>query len=191
MQTLPRSSGVGLSRQGCKSFNLCVSREDWWFSCRGSASFCNQKKQVLVNNLQDGYDLYRFERKYPTHLFKVPTTQLFAIAKQVVFAEDLTIAVGGSDNGHVHVFCIANSKEIQILKHVAGTVFFKCKVINSQWFKTKASTAVQVIEVITTLIWKCTRTNMALMIHLITRMQAWSSVLEGRGIPIYNYGSTD
>ena len=80
--------------------------------------------------------------------------QLFAIAKQVVFPEDLTLAVGGSDNGHIHVFRITNGEEIQILKHGAGTVFYKCKVINSQRFKTKASTAVQAIEVITTLIWK-------------------------------------
>ena len=191
MQTLPRSSGVSLSRQGCKSFNLCISREDWWFSCRGSASFCNQKKQVLVNNLRDRYDLYQFEWKYPMHLFKVPTMQLFAIAKQVVLTEDSTLAVGGSDNGHIHVFHIVNSKEIQIVKHGAGTVFYKCKVINSQWFKTKASTAVQAIEVITTLIQKCTRTNNALMRHLITKMQAWSSALEGRGIPTYDYGSVD
>ena len=167
MQTLPRSGGVNLSRQGCKSFNLYVS------------------------SLWDGYDLYQFKWKYPMHSFKVPKMQPFAIAKQVVFIEDLTLAVGGSDNGHIHVFCIANSKEIQILKHGAGMVFYKCKVINSQWFKPKASTTVQAIEVITKSIRKRTRTNMALMRHLITGMQAWSLALEGRGIPTYNYGSID
>ena len=38
------------------------------------------------------------------HSFKVPTMQPFDIAKQVVFTKDSTLAVGESDNGHVHVF---------------------------------------------------------------------------------------
>ena len=143
MQTLRRSNGVSQSKHGCKSVNSHFGREYSGIVCRGSASFCDQKKQVLVDNLRDGYDLYRFERRYPTHSFKVPT-QPFAIAKQVVFAEESTLAVGGSDNGLVHVFRIASGEEVQTLKHGEGMIFdnkwsYKLLSLTNQRFHRSAS----------------------------------------------------
>ena len=47
----------------------------------------------------------------------------FAIMKQIVFAEESTLAVGGSDNGLLHMYHITNGEEIQTLKHGAGMIF--------------------------------------------------------------------
>jgi WD40 repeat protein len=72
----------------------------------------------VIDNLRDGFDIYRLDRTSPFLSLKLPAQRLYT--KQASFAESMRLVVCGGDNGLVHIFDLATGKEIQTLKHGAG-----------------------------------------------------------------------
>lgn len=76
---------------------------------------CISSGSILIDNMNNGFDLYLSNRTTPTKTFTVATHRRFV--KGGVFAELGKAVVCGSDHGKVYVFGIDNGKPWQILKH--------------------------------------------------------------------------
>jgi hypothetical protein len=70
---------------------------------------------MLVDNIQHGFDLYRWDRTSIVRSFDTGVRRLWI--KEVVFAESATLAVAGSDCGEVHIFEVATGEKLQSLRH--------------------------------------------------------------------------
>lgn len=82
----------------------------------GPVAFDCDDEYLLVDNVDDGMDLYSFPnsiwlRHFPTG------DRLVRFGMQVAFGEQSAIAVTGSDTGKVRVFRLADGKEICSLRH--------------------------------------------------------------------------
>lgn len=80
----------------------------------GHASVCPQEKQLLIENLSKGFDLYDLPRSSPSYTFAIPTTK--RCIKAGVFAEDSSIVVCGSDHGRIYIFSTASPIPLQIIR---------------------------------------------------------------------------
>ena len=84
-------------------------------SFSGNLDVCPQGKNIVVDNMTSGYDLYSINRTSPTRCFEIPNQRLYV--KMVKFAENGTVVIGGSDHGCVYVFNINDSEPMQVLYH--------------------------------------------------------------------------
>ena len=73
---------------------------------------------MLVDNIQSGFDLYRFDRTSIVRAFDTGVRRLFV--KGVAFAESATLAVAGGDSGELHIFEVATGEKLQSLRHGKG-----------------------------------------------------------------------
>lgn len=81
----------------------------------GNIDLCPDSKFMLVDNIETGFDLYRFDRTSVIRSFGTKVVRYFV--KEVAFAESATLAIGGSDSGEVHIFNAATGEKIQSLQH--------------------------------------------------------------------------
>ncbi len=74
------------------------------------------RNQFVIDNVTDGFDLHQLDTgRYIRTLTTGPC--LRTVPKQVAFAEDSTVVVGGSDQGSVFVFSRISGTPAQILRH--------------------------------------------------------------------------
>ncbi|KAF8163859.1 WD40-repeat-containing domain protein [Pholiota molesta] len=81
----------------------------------GNARECPTTGYVIVDNMEDGFDLYPPSRVSPTLEFKVPTSRRFV--KKAVFGERGRVIACGSDHGLVYLFSPEETSPVQVLKH--------------------------------------------------------------------------
>jgi hypothetical protein len=75
-----------------------------------------KKKQFVVDNGTDGFDLHWLEDGVYVHTMStgIPLKQ---VPKQVVFGEDSCIVAGGSDHGVVYIFDRESGRPLEVLHH--------------------------------------------------------------------------
>lgn len=84
------------------------------YSGYGAAS--TKKRQYIIDNVNDGFDLYNMEngiflRNFPTG------TPIKRLPKQVGFGEEAKVVVGGTDHGVVYVFDRKRGARLDTLDH--------------------------------------------------------------------------
>ena len=86
----------------------------------GEAVLSGNTSKLLVNNLNTGqFDLYDFPDDSPSKSFLVPSHRRKII--QVAFAEEKdNVAICGSDNGKVYIFCVDSGNRLQVLEQETG-----------------------------------------------------------------------
>jgi hypothetical protein len=74
-------------------------------SYRGQIAYCDQRRIFAVDNLVDGFDLYRLDKTGATLIRNFRTRPVnVGVPKQVIFSEEGKVVVGGSDHGLIYVF---------------------------------------------------------------------------------------
>ena len=74
------------------------------------------RNQFVVDNAHDGFDLHQIEDGAYVRTFKTgPATT--RKPKQVFFAENSQVVVGGSDHGAVYVFDRKSGSKLDVLRH--------------------------------------------------------------------------
>jgi hypothetical protein len=73
-------------------------------------------RNFVVDNIEDGYDFYRldncgFLQSYVTRLARIREP------KEVKFAEQGEIVVGGSDHGDVYIFGCRTGSQLDVIHH--------------------------------------------------------------------------
>lgn len=88
-------------------------------------AFSANKKTIVVDNLRDGFDMYRLERpSAPIESFRARSRRLYV--KQAVFGEGSKLVIGGSDNGEVIVYDAATGERVQTLAHGGSGTLVQC-----------------------------------------------------------------
>ena len=72
--------------------------------------------QFVVDNVTDGFDLHQNDDSAFVRTFYTGTATR-RVPKQVAFAEDSRVIVGGSDHGVVYVFDRRSGKLLDLLQH--------------------------------------------------------------------------
>ena len=85
---------------------------------RGNVSLCPQEKNILIDNMTNGFDLYSATRTTPLRSFYIETSRKYV--KKGVFGEKGSIVICGSDHGKVYVFGTNKGETLQTLKHGKG-----------------------------------------------------------------------
>ena len=81
----------------------------------GNVDVCASNGSTLIDNKNNGFDLYPINRSTPTRTFKVDANRRFV--KGCAFAEVGKAVVCGSDHRKVYIFGIDDEKPRQILRH--------------------------------------------------------------------------
>ncbi|KDR65526.1 hypothetical protein GALMADRAFT_148633 [Galerina marginata CBS 339.88] len=81
----------------------------------GNADLDEMEKNVVIDNIGTGYDIYPAGRFIPTHSLEVPTTRKHIRA--VVFCENGQSVVGGSDHGKIYLFNLKSPQSNQVMTH--------------------------------------------------------------------------
>ncbi|KAG6905967.1 hypothetical protein DXG01_016610 [Tephrocybe rancida] len=115
MSSIPRAprffGGLAAMRKPQKFCGRRSFRAAWW---SGNAALSVDESTLLVGNLNTGaFDVYRFPSTIPHSSLPDPATRLFT--RDIVFAEQSKIAVGGSDTGVVLIVDLADLKTVQKL----------------------------------------------------------------------------
>ena len=85
---------------------------------RGNVSLCPQEKNILIDNMTNGFDLYSATRTTPLRSFYIETCKKYV--KKGVFGEKGGIVICGSDHGKVYIFGTNNGEPRQSLRHGKG-----------------------------------------------------------------------
>lgn len=89
----------------------------------GSVAFDSDDEYLLIDNADDGIDLYSFPN--PVWLRHIATgPRLIRYGIPVAFGEQGNVVVSGSDIGLVRVFSLADGQEICSLRHSAHGIVF-------------------------------------------------------------------
>ena len=80
-------------------------------------------KSILVDNLENGFDIYELDSPFPIRSFLIPSSIAKHRVKQGVFAEFLRFVACGSDHGKVYIFDVATSEKVGILEHGKANTF--------------------------------------------------------------------
>jgi hypothetical protein len=75
----------------------------------------HSQKNIVIDNITTGFDVYPIHRSTPIHSFEVPTARKFV--KMAVFGEHGSIVVGGSDHGKVYIFDLKAPQITQAVIH--------------------------------------------------------------------------
>jgi hypothetical protein len=84
-------------------------------SSSGNVRECPTTGYIIVDNMEDGFDLYPPSRASPALEYKVPTNRRFI--KKAVFGERGRVVACGSDHGLVYLFSPEETNPVQVLKH--------------------------------------------------------------------------
>jgi hypothetical protein len=84
-------------------------------NCRGNAYLGPNETLLLVNNLIDGFDLYKYPHNSPFNSLATPREKNFVHGG--VFLENGTSVACGSDGGQVYIFSVERGEGIQKLNH--------------------------------------------------------------------------
>lgn len=78
-------------------------------------------RDFVVDNVEDGYDLYQLDR---CEFVKSFVTRLAQIRqpKAVEFVEEGKAVVGGSDHGLVYIFATQSGALLDVIRHAHGMV---------------------------------------------------------------------
>ncbi|KDR76662.1 hypothetical protein GALMADRAFT_139563 [Galerina marginata CBS 339.88] len=71
-------------------------------SAIGNVDVDGAQKNIVIDNITNGFDVYPIHRSTPIHSFEVPTTHQYV--RMAVFGENGSVVVGGSDHGKVYIF---------------------------------------------------------------------------------------
>jgi outer membrane protein assembly factor BamB len=87
----------------------------------GSIAYCSRQNEFVIDNVLDGFDLYRLDTVRAQWLRSFRTSQLTVrMHKQVTFCEDDEVVVGGSDHGKVYAFDRRSGQSLDELPHEDG-----------------------------------------------------------------------
>jgi hypothetical protein len=75
----------------------------------------HSQKNIVIDNITTGFDVYPIHRSTPIHSFEVPTARKFV--KMAVFGEQGSIVAGGSDHGKVYIFDLKAPQITQAIIH--------------------------------------------------------------------------
>jgi hypothetical protein len=81
----------------------------------GNVDVDHSQKNIVIDNITTGFDVYPIYRSTPIHSFQVPTTRKFV--KMAVFGENGSIVAGGSDHGKVYIFDLKAPEITQTVTH--------------------------------------------------------------------------
>lgn len=83
----------------------------------GNACIDEAGKNIVIDNIGTGFDVYPIGRSSPSHTFQVSTMRQHI--RGVVFCEKGSAIVGGSDHGRVYLFYLKASeiRSDQVMKH--------------------------------------------------------------------------
>jgi hypothetical protein len=81
----------------------------------GNVDVDHSQKNIVIDNITTGFDVYPIHRSTPIHSFEVPTARKFV--KMAVFGEKGSIVVGGSDHGKVYIFDLKAPQITQTVIH--------------------------------------------------------------------------
>jgi hypothetical protein len=73
-------------------------------------------RNFVVDNVEDGYDLYRFDSATSLQSCITGMAHL-RYPKEVRFAEGGEVIVGGSDNGRVYIFSARTGAQLDVIHH--------------------------------------------------------------------------
>ena len=73
------------------------------------------QKNIVIDNITTGFDVYPIYRSTPLHSFEVPTTRKYV--KMAVFGEKGSVVVGGSDHGKVYIFDLKAPQITRTITH--------------------------------------------------------------------------
>ncbi|KDR77451.1 hypothetical protein GALMADRAFT_138563 [Galerina marginata CBS 339.88] len=79
----------------------------------GNADLDELDKNIVVDNINSGYDIYPTGRSIPTYSFEVPATRKHI--RGVVFCENGLSVVGGSDHGKIYLFNLKSPQFNQVM----------------------------------------------------------------------------
>ncbi len=85
------------------------------------------QKNVVIDNMSTGFDVYALQRSTPAHSFEVPTGRRYT--REVVFGEKGAVIVGGSDHGKVYVFDLKSSTLAQLITHGKHTSLIQAIIV--------------------------------------------------------------
>ena len=68
----------------------------------GNVDVDESQKNVVIDNISTGFDVYALQRSSVAHSFEVPTGRRYI--RDVAFGEKDAVIVGGSDHGKIYVF---------------------------------------------------------------------------------------
>lgn len=73
-------------------------------------------KQFVVDNVSDGFDLHNIEDGAFIRTFKTGD-HIRPVPKNVLFAENSQLIIGGSDHGYVYIFDRKSGRKLAALRH--------------------------------------------------------------------------
>ncbi|KDR71183.1 hypothetical protein GALMADRAFT_144244 [Galerina marginata CBS 339.88] len=79
----------------------------------GNADLDELNKNIVVDNINSGYDIYPTGRSIPTYALEVPATRKHI--RGVVFCENGLSVVGGSDHGKIYIFNLKSPQLNQVM----------------------------------------------------------------------------
>jgi outer membrane protein assembly factor BamB len=88
----------------------------------GNIAYCSTRQnEFVIDNVLDGFDLYRLDTVRAQWLRSFRTSQsTVGTRKQVIFCEDDEVVVGGSDHGKVYAFDRRSGQSLDELPHEDG-----------------------------------------------------------------------
>ncbi|KAG1739236.1 hypothetical protein EDD22DRAFT_851988 [Suillus occidentalis] len=91
------------------------------FSCHGHAAVNLKRGIFVVDNVTDGFTMYRLEDEgeEPVRTFTTAVPSM-SVPKQVAFGEEGRVVAGGSDNGLVYIFDRKAGELLETLRHANG-----------------------------------------------------------------------
>jgi hypothetical protein len=86
----------------------------------GSAAIDHSRKEFVIDNVTTGFSLHQFGREDSVREYELKRKPSRHVPKQVAFAEDGKVVIGGSECGKVYVFDRESGGIIAMLHHGKG-----------------------------------------------------------------------
>jgi hypothetical protein len=87
----------------------------------GNIAYCSRQNEFAIDNVLDGFDLYRLDTGRAQWLRSFRTSKsTIRMHNQVTFCEDDKVVIGGSDRGKVYAFDRRSGQNLDELPHEDG-----------------------------------------------------------------------
>ena len=83
---------------------------------RGHTDVCHKRNLLLIDNVEEGYEVRTLDKGDCLRTFQI-TFNGRKLPRQVAFAEDAKLVVGGSDHGRIYLFDRKSGDGHGYLKH--------------------------------------------------------------------------